>query len=133
MPLQIFLCGLLRAPVGGQWSELSDYQGLDIRSIGFLIVLVGADVADMGIGQADNLTGIAGIGEDFLITGEAGIENNFAAATGASARRATTKYASVLERQRGWRVSQCGQRFLLQSLPPSVAYAGIAPIRDTGQ
>ncbi len=53
----------------------------------------------MGIGKADNLPGVTGIGEDFLVTGEAGIENDFAAATGTSARRASSKCAPVLERE----------------------------------
>jgi hypothetical protein len=53
----------------------------------------------MGVSQADNLAGIAGVGENFLITGEAGIENDFAAAARASACRASLKYPSVLERE----------------------------------
>jgi hypothetical protein len=32
------------------------------------------------ISQADDLAGVAWVGENFLITGEAGIENDFAAA-----------------------------------------------------
>jgi len=51
------------------------------------------------IRQADDLAGIARIGENFLIAGEAGIENNFAASAGASTRRASVKYSSVLERE----------------------------------
>jgi hypothetical protein len=53
----------------------------------------------MGISQADNLAGIAGIGENFLITGEVGVENDFAAAARASACRTAVKYSSVLERE----------------------------------
>jgi hypothetical protein len=53
----------------------------------------------MGIGEANNLAGIAGVGENFLISSEAGIKNDFAAAARASASRATVKYSSVLERE----------------------------------
>jgi len=53
----------------------------------------------MRIGEADDLPGIAGIGEDFLIAGKAGIKNDFAATAGASARRTAVKYSSVLERE----------------------------------
>ena len=53
----------------------------------------------MRIGEADDLPGIAGIGENFLIAGKAGIENDFAATARASARRAAVKYSSVLERE----------------------------------
>jgi len=51
------------------------------------------------IRQADDLAGIARIGENFLIASEAGVENDFAASAGASARRASVKYSSVLERE----------------------------------
>jgi hypothetical protein len=47
------------------------------------------------IGQADNLPGVTGVGENFLITGEAGIKNNFAAAARDRARRAAVKDAPV--------------------------------------
>ena len=53
----------------------------------------------MRVREADNLAGIAGIGENFLVTGEAGIENDFAAAARASACRAAVKDSSVLERE----------------------------------
>jgi hypothetical protein len=49
--------------------KFAHHQGFDIRLGGFLVVEVGTDVADMGIGQADDLAGIARIGENFLITG----------------------------------------------------------------
>jgi hypothetical protein len=51
------------------------------------------------IRQADNLSGIAGVGENFLVTGEAGIENDFAAAARDRARRAAVKYAPVFQRE----------------------------------
>jgi hypothetical protein len=53
----------------------------------------------VGIREADNLAGIAGIGENFLVTSEAGIENDFAAAARASACRTAVKDSSVLERE----------------------------------
>ena len=53
----------------------------------------------MRVREADNLAGIAGIGENFLVTGEAGIENDFAAAARASACRTAVKDSSVLERE----------------------------------
>jgi hypothetical protein len=50
----------------------------------------------MGISQADDLPGIAWVGEYFLITSKAGIENNFAAAARDRARRTAVKDAPVL-------------------------------------
>lgn len=63
----------------------------------------------MGIGQANNLPGIAGIGENFLVTGETGIENDFAAAARDRAGRAAIKYAPVLERQSCGTMQNFGQ------------------------
>jgi hypothetical protein len=53
------------------------------------------------IGEANNLTGVAGIGENFLITGEAGIKNDFAAPARDRAGRAAVKYAPVFQRKCG--------------------------------
>ena len=65
------------------------------------IVDIGAHVSDVRISQADDLAGVAGIGEDFLIAGEAGIKNDFAAAAGAGARGAAVKYSPVFECENG--------------------------------
>jgi len=51
------------------------------------------------IGEADNLAGIAGVGENFLVTRKGGIKNDFAAPAGASARRAAVKDSPVFERE----------------------------------
>jgi hypothetical protein len=61
------------------------------------------------IRQANNLTGVAGIGENFLVTGEAGIENDFAAAARDGARRAAVKNAPVFQREDGGSVRNFGQ------------------------
>jgi hypothetical protein len=52
----------------------------------------------MRIGEADNLTGVTGVGENFLITGEAGIKNDFATAARDRARCAAVKDAPVFQR-----------------------------------
>ena len=39
---------------------------------------VGADIADMGKGEGDDLPGIGRIGQDFLIAGDRGVEADFA-------------------------------------------------------
>jgi len=68
----------------------------------FFIEAVGADVADVGVGKADDLTGVTRVGENFLIAGERGIENDFAAAARARAGGTALKYAPVLERENGF-------------------------------
>jgi len=71
------------------------------------VVEVRAYVADVRVGETDNLAGVTGIGEDFLISGETGIENDFAAATGACARRSAVKDSPVLQRKDG--VPRCAR------------------------
>lgn len=66
----------------------------------------------MRISEADDLAGVAGIGEDFLIAGEAGIKNNLTAAARTGARGAPVKYSSVLEREYGRARLYFRQRFL---------------------
>jgi hypothetical protein len=63
----------------------------------------------MRICQANDLPGVAGIGENFLITGEAGIENDFAAAARDGACRAAVKYAPVFQSECGGSVLDFGQ------------------------
>jgi hypothetical protein len=60
--------------------------------------MVRTHVADVGVRQAHNLSGVAWIGENFLVSGEAGIKNDFAATTGSSPRRAPVKNSPILER-----------------------------------
>jgi len=80
--------------------KLADDERFDIRPRRLFIVEIGPDVADVGIGKADDLASVTGVGEDFLITGKAGIENDFAATARPSAGRPAVKDAPVLERQR---------------------------------
>src|ERR1700728_1825137 len=96
---KIGLRSFTRTPVGGEHGKLADDQAFDVGLRRFLILEVGAHIANMRIGDAHDLPGVAGIGEYFLIAGEAGIKNDFAATAGTSSRRATVKYSSVLERK----------------------------------
>ena len=81
--------------------KLAHHQRLDVRLAGFFVVQIRADVADVRVRQADDLPGIAGIGENFLVSGKAGIENDFAAPTRDRAGRAAVKYAPVFQRKCG--------------------------------
>jgi hypothetical protein len=65
------------------------------------------------IREADDLSRVAGVGENFLVTGEAGIENDFAAAARDGARRAAVKDAPVFQREDGGAVWNFGQWILL--------------------
>jgi hypothetical protein len=71
--------------------KLAHNERFDVRAGRFFVVEIGADIADVRIGQANDLTRVAWIGEDFLITSEAGIENDFAAAARDGARGTSVK------------------------------------------
>jgi hypothetical protein len=61
------------------------------------------------IGQANNLPGITGVGENFLVPGEAGIENDFTAAARNRAGCAAVKDAPVFQREDRGSVRNFGQ------------------------
>jgi hypothetical protein len=66
------------------------------------------------IGEADDLAGVTGVGENFLISREAGIKNDFAAAARDGAGRTAVKYAPVFERKNRRAVLNFVQRVLLR-------------------
>jgi hypothetical protein len=89
--LEKILGGFRGAPVRRERRKFADDERFDIGVGGFLVIEIGADIADVRIGEANDLAGIAGIGENFLVAGETGVENNFTAAASASARGAAIK------------------------------------------
>jgi len=99
MAFQIFLRGFTGAPIGSQRRKLPDDERFDVGFGRFFIVTIGAYIADVRIGETDNLPGVAGIGENFLIAGEAGVKNDFATTADASARSAAAKDPPVFERE----------------------------------
>jgi hypothetical protein len=111
--VQVKLRALRGSPVGRNLGKLPDDERFDVWPPGLLIFKIGADVADVRIGEADNLSRIAGIGENFLVTGEAGIENDFAAPARDRARGAAVKDAPVFQREGRGSVRNFRQRVLL--------------------
>ena len=80
--LQPFVEMLVGAVIGGFGDGGLDDAGLDRgggREVGgFKVVIIGADIADVGEGEGDDLARIGGVGEDFLIAGHGGVEADFA-------------------------------------------------------
>ena len=101
VPLHVLVGHLLRAPVGADPRKLAHDQALNIGPRGLVIVLVGAVVADLGIGENDDLAGIGGIGEDFLIAGNGSVKNNFAVAF-ALLHRSLCRGRCARLRAQGW-------------------------------
>ena len=115
MAVQIELRGLGGAPVRADLRKLAHDQRLDVRTPRLFIIQIRADISDVGIGEADNLAGVAGIGENFLISGKAGIKNDFAAAARDGAARAAVKDAPVFQGESGRAVLNFRQCDLLGS------------------
>jgi hypothetical protein len=111
--VQIKLRALRGAPVRRKLGKFADDERFDVGTAGLFIFKVRADVSDVRIGEADNLAGVAGVGENFLISGEAGVENDFAAPARDGAGRAAVKDAPVFQRERRGSVLNFGQWFLL--------------------
>ena len=109
MAVQIELRGFRRSPVRRHLRKFTNDERFDVRPRRFFIVEVRAHVSDVRIRQANNLSRIAGVGENFLVTGEAGIENDFAAAARDRARRAAVKDAPVFQREDRESVLNFGQ------------------------
>ena len=99
MAVEIKLRGFAGAPVGTDLRKFANDQRLDVRLLGLFIIEVRADISDVGVSEADDLPGVAWVGEYFLISGEAGIKNDFAAPARDGAGRAAIKYAPVFQRE----------------------------------
>jgi hypothetical protein len=89
--------------------KLAHDERFDVWPRGFLVVEIRANISYVRICEADDLPGVARVGENFLVTGEAGIENDFAAAARDGAGRAAIKDAPVLQREYGGSVLNFGQ------------------------
>ena len=62
---------------------------------------VDADVADVRIGERDDLPGVRGIGEDLLVAGHRGVEHDLADGHARGADRAAAEHRAVGEREHG--------------------------------
>ena len=88
-----------------------EHDAADAREGGHVhrldVVVIGADIADMGKGEGDDLPGIGGVGEHFLITGHGGVETHFTSGVANSAEAVTLKAGAVRQNQ------NCGRGGLL--------------------
>ena len=58
--------------------QVADHESRGVNLRGLQILGRGAGVADVRIGERDDLAGVGRIGENFLIARQCGIENDFA-------------------------------------------------------
>jgi hypothetical protein len=81
------------------WREFANDQALDIGPRGLIVRLIGAVIADLGVGEDDNLPCVGGICRNFLVTGKGSIKNNFALAFTWVSMAVPTEDAPVFERE----------------------------------
>jgi hypothetical protein len=125
--LHVLVGDLLGAPVGADGRELADDQALDVGPGRLVVRLVGAVVADLRVGENDDLAGIGGIGGDFLVTGKRSIKNNFAPGIHLGAIAVTAKDAPVFERQN--RLHRLSEEWI-QSILTGFAVNMVTEIQD---
>jgi hypothetical protein len=91
------------APVRSGERQVADHEarGVGLERLG--VLGIGAGVADVGVGEGDDLARVRGIGEDLLVAGHRGVEHHFAHRLPACTDRAPTKNAPVGKDQDGGR------------------------------
>ena len=97
--LHVLVGDLFGTPIRADRRELADNQPLDIGPGRLVIRLIGAVIADLGVGENDNLPGIGWIGRYFLVSGKRSIKNDFALAFAWVPIAEATEDAPVFERQ----------------------------------
>ncbi|MCY1508168.1 hypothetical protein D9M68_424690 [compost metagenome] len=100
--LQVVRQGLPVAPAAGEQRQVADDQagGPDLVRLG--VFRGGAGVADVRIGQGDDLLGVGRIGKDFLVAGHGGVEHHFANGMAIGTDGLAAKDAAVSKGEYGW-------------------------------
>ena len=88
-----------RAPIRRDPARFANDKALDPRATAFDVFVVDAVVADQRIGHADDLAGVARVGQDLLIAGHRGVKDHLAERLAIGAKRRTHKSASVFKNQ----------------------------------
>ena len=81
---------------------MPDHQAGGVHAFGFGVLGVDAHVADVGVGEGDDLAGVGGIGEDLLITGHGGVEHHLADGDALGTDGFSVEHAAIGEGQQGW-------------------------------
>src|SRR5690242_5179556 len=95
---QELLAVLAATPIARNRAELSDHQALDVRPVGLVVVGIRAVVADLRIGQHNDLAGVGRVGEYLLVSSDGGIEDDLAIALAFGAAAFADEYSSIFQR-----------------------------------
>jgi hypothetical protein len=93
--LQIVGQSLLQAPALGANRQVTNYQPGGMVAARFEVLVIAADVADVRIGERDNLTAVGGIGQYLLVAGHRRIEHHLAAGTASGADSQATENRAI--------------------------------------
>ncbi len=80
-----------------QQGQIANHQAGGVDRAGFQILGRRARVADMRIGERDDLSAVGGIREDLLIAGHRGIKNYFTSRVAFCAYRDATEHGAIFE------------------------------------
>ncbi len=100
--LQVLIQRLLVTPVAGDQRQVANDQAGGPHAVGFGVFRRGAGVADMRVGQGDDLLGIGRIGEDFLIAGHGSVEHHLTNGMAIGTNGFAAENAAVSECEYGW-------------------------------
>jgi len=92
-----------RAPVGRLGDVGTDDQPTRGGRRGLDVLRVGADIADMGEGEIDDLPGVGRVGHDLLVAGDRGVEADLADLGSDGADAAAPIDRSIIQHQSGGR------------------------------
>ena len=96
---QVGIQPLAHPEVARQQRQVSDDEPGRLDGRGLLVLRVHTDIANVRIGQGDQLAQVGRIGQDLLITAHGGIENDFANARTIGADRDTPEDGTVFQDQ----------------------------------
>ena len=109
--LQIFFGYFLGSPVGADFGKFANDQPLDIGPGGFVVFGVGPVIANLRVGENDNLPAVGRIGEDFLIAGDGSIKNYFPVTFAFGAVAFAAEDSTVFQRKNG--LHSCSREWIL--------------------
>ena len=96
-PLEEVAERLRRTPARMQRRQIADHETGSVDASGFHVLRRGAVVANMGIRQGHDLTGVRRVGQDFLIAGHGRVEHDFTDRLAIGANGNTFKYRAIFE------------------------------------
>ncbi len=108
---------MARAPARMQQRQVADHEPCGMDRVGLEVLGSDAGVADVGIGERDDLAGIGRVGQDFLVARHRGVEHDLAGRDAGSADRNAPKHRAVLEREHCR--CRCHQGVLPVPAPPA--------------